>query len=46
MAFDAVGRLLVNEASGGESSYAVNPDATLLARLWRGQTSWPVAAWL
>ncbi|BEP12697.1 hypothetical protein acdb102_10080 [Acidothermaceae bacterium B102] len=29
MAFDSAGRLLVNEASGGESTYTVNPDASL-----------------
>lgn len=29
MTFDAAGRLLVTEASGGESSYTVNADATL-----------------
>jgi 6-phosphogluconolactonase (cycloisomerase 2 family) len=29
MAFDQAGRLLVNEASGSESTYTVNPDATL-----------------
>ncbi|MDX6242763.1 MAG: hypothetical protein QOE76_486 [Frankiales bacterium] len=29
LTFDKAGRLLVTEASGGESSYTVNPDATL-----------------
>ena len=29
MSFDKAGRLLVNEASGCETAYTVNPDATL-----------------
>jgi DNA-binding beta-propeller fold protein YncE len=49
LAFDKAGRLLVTEASGGESSYTVNPDASLTviaSHVPNGQTAacWSVLA--